>query len=719
MAEENKEIIFSLKFDTDEALRRAGYLKEAIEADKESLAALNKEIQKNGAATRDEAKKREELEHNIRLNTKARGDEVSNSIDANGKYNGSINQLRSALSVMTQQWNNLTREERENAQVGGVLQAETKKLSDQLKNLEGSVGDNRRSVGGYLDAIRQAPGAMGKMRAGLDGIGMAMKATPLGLLVSLLPQIAAMFNTSGEGADFFAKAMTIVNAVIQEGVKRLVALAGAAVKMFSGDFKGAFADGKAAVSGFGDAIVKVVGEGGKLADMIDTLENAESRFTVTSAENRKVIQDLLIQSKARTTSEADRIKLLERAEKLEIENNRQAIKLAKDRLKVVQEENRQNAKDQDEELKREDEAKVRIIELEANSSAILERIQVRKDALEQARAEKAKKREEDAAKRREKEREEAQKAAEIEAQRLADLEKKRLSILEEARIFRDDMASLDKKETDEKLERDAFLLSVDIDNARLRTKTEKEQADKRKAIKEAEFQSFKTLTAAGQEVFALLAEENSDFIVFQKALAGLQIAIDSAKAISKLTASAGEVAAEVAAVSGPAGVVTGPLAYAAYYGTQIAVLAANFAKAKQLLTGEAPKYKAAEGGLLSGPSHAIGGIQGTGRFANVEVEGGEAIINKRSTALFAPILSAINQLGGGRALMPTNYAAGGGFLPSAVTNTAFKVDSAPALDYNALAKAVAKQPIYVIPTEIRNKANAADSRKVRAGLGYR
>lgn len=53
-----------------------------------------------------------------------------------------------------------------------------------------------------------------------------------------------------------------------------------------------------------------------------------------------------------------------------------------------------------------------------------------------------------------------------------------------------------------------------------------------------------------------------------------------------------------------------------------------------------PVPKASRGLLLRGPSHAQGGIP-------IEAEGGEAIINKRSTALFRPILSAINEAGGG------------------------------------------------------------------------
>ena len=56
----------------------------------------------------------------------------------------------------------------------------------------------------------------------------------------------------------------------------------------------------------------------------------------------------------------------------------------------------------------------------------------------------------------------------------------------------------------------------------------------------------------------------------------------------------------------------------------------------------------AKGGLLTGSSHDQGGIPvSVGGSRVVEAEGGEAIINKRSTQMFTPLLSAINEAGGG------------------------------------------------------------------------
>lgn len=71
------------------------------------------------------------------------------------------------------------------------------------------------------------------------------------------------------------------------------------------------------------------------------------------------------------------------------------------------------------------------------------------------------------------------------------------------------------------------------------------------------------------------------------------------------------------------------------------------------------------GGVVQGPSHANGGVKGTGRFANVEVEGGEFIVNKTSTARFLPVLQQLNEIGRTRYVPASDvHFASGGQLPS-------------------------------------------------------
>ena len=71
------------------------------------------------------------------------------------------------------------------------------------------------------------------------------------------------------------------------------------------------------------------------------------------------------------------------------------------------------------------------------------------------------------------------------------------------------------------------------------------------------------------------------------------------------------------------------------------------------------KDKFAAGGIIKGPSHANGGVPISTPNGLIEAEGGEVIINKKSSSLFAKELSAINEAGGGRKLFATGGVVGG------------------------------------------------------------
>lgn len=99
------------------------------------------------------------------------------------------------------------------------------------------------------------------------------------------------------------------------------------------------------------------------------------------------------------------------------------------------------------------------------------------------------------------------------------------------------------------------------------------------------------------------------------------------------------VAAMASASSIPiVGWLLGPLAYAATYAKGIASYA--------LVQGTSLGF--ARGGMLRGKRHSQGGIPITvsGR-PGYEAEDGEVVINRRSTAMYRPLLSKINEAGGG------------------------------------------------------------------------
>ena len=94
--------------------------------------------------------------------------------------------------------------------------------------------------------------------------------------------------------------------------------------------------------------------------------------------------------------------------------------------------------------------------------------------------------------------------------------------------------------------------------------------------------------------------------------------------------------------------------------TQANNMSANVGSANFYINGKRSSVMGANGGLLSGPSHANGGMPIMG--SNVEVEGGEYVVNKRATARNLPLLSAINNLGSTNIIKPRMMEKGGEYV---------------------------------------------------------
>ena len=117
--------------------------------------------------------------------------------------------------------------------------------------------------------------------------------------------------------------------------------------------------------------------------------------------------------------------------------------------------------------------------------------------------------------------------------------------------------------------------------------------------------------------------------------------------------------------------------------------------------------KFADGGMVYGNSHANGGEKFAVGGRVVELEGGEAVINKRSTSMFRSQLSAINQAGGG-----VKFADGGLLnMPSFATN------QFNALGMNGLTGAVSQGGrVYVLESDITSTQNDVSLIQSQAGF---
>ena len=118
------------------------------------------------------------------------------------------------------------------------------------------------------------------------------------------------------------------------------------------------------------------------------------------------------------------------------------------------------------------------------------------------------------------------------------------------------------------------------------------------------------------------------------------------------------------------------------------------------------RQKFAKGGVLNGASHAQGGIP----TPYGELEGGEAVINKKSTSMFKPILSALNQAGGG-----VKFESGGVLGSSTPTATGESTDLVGILDnLNKTLQTPVKS--YVVETEITSSQNTVSNIEDRATI---
>ena len=147
-------------------------------------------------------------------------------------------------------------------------------------------------------------------------------------------------------------------------------------------------------------------------------------------------------------------------------------------------------------------------------------------------------------------------------------------------------------------------------------------------VEQTKFEALESIAGGISKVFQAMGESDEEFAKVSKVLALAEIAINTGKAIAAGVAQAQSVPfpANIAAIA-----------------TTVATILANIATA--ISTVKSAKF--AKGGLISG----VG--TGTSDSISAKVSNGESVMTASATALFSPLLSALNQLGGGVPIVQT------------------------------------------------------------------
>ena len=141
-------------------------------------------------------------------------------------------------------------------------------------------------------------------------------------------------------------------------------------------------------------------------------------------------------------------------------------------------------------------------------------------------------------------------------------------------------------------------------------------------IQKTKVDSEKALYASTRSAIDALAEHSKAFAILSKTLALGEIAVNTGKAMA-----AG--IAQAQSVPFPANLVA--------IATTVATILGNVASAVSIVKSA----KFAEGGLVTGPG------TGTSDSINAKLSNGESVMTASTTSMFAPILSPLNQMGGG------------------------------------------------------------------------
>lgn len=202
--------------------------------------------------------------------------------------------------------------------------------------------------------------------------------------------------------------------------------------------------------------------------------------------------------------------------------------------------------------------------------------------------------------------------------------------LEQARLEQEQLTQMEGESDAAYLARQQILASQI-------TGLQKDIANETLQLMDVQVSAYEEMFGALSEFIEEFADDNEALAAFSKALALFELGLNTARALS-----AGIAAAQSVPFPGNLAAIA----------TTVATILANIAQARQVLNkSKEPKAKFAHGGLIRGA--------GSGTSDNVPImaSNGESVLTARSTSAFAPLLSSLNQMGGGVPIQSVNVSA--------------------------------------------------------------
>lgn len=682
MADTTTTKILEVVVDNNKAVSAISRYNQLIEEQKKLQAELAQKF-KDGEITRD-AYSRATVKINEQTKAYSRqireiSKELQNNIIAEQQQEGSLRKLRAELSNLTKQYDELSEADRM-SEVGLKLKSQIQATTATIKNTEEQTGRFYRNVGnyasGFVEAFTRMGGSMGGLQGpmnivknGFTAISSTPLITILGALVSIIQKVIQNLKSSEASMQAVAVAMAPLNAAGRTMQKVMQALGAGIAKLVT------------KLTEWADKL-GLINEAMKTEQQLTkdeiALQLREREVIQQNADSQLKIAQLRAQAADKTNYSAkERIALLEQALAEEGTIAQRELELAKERYRIQVEQSKlaENSKEENDQLAQ-SYAAMRQAETdyfnksrELTAQLVEAKKQMAAETKAAGEASVAAAEEEMLALAK------ATGLSDEQIEKMLDIKKReieaRLKLVEEGSLeeyllkqqqleaeYEIDMQRLANEEgTDEliKLRREQFAKDMADIETTLQEDLEAvademfqenlnnilaEQEARKKAAEEMEKQerekqalaqdtaaAFGTVAGSIAGMLQAFGEENKELAKLSKVIALAQIAIETGVATAKGISSA---------MSVPFPANLGAIA------TTIATIISGMTSA--ISTVKSAKF--ATGGYVSGPG------TGTSDSIPARLSNGESVMNARSTAMFGPLLSSLNQAGGGVAFNP-------------------------------------------------------------------
>lgn len=313
MADVTKNILLQLDLNMDKTIKALDEAKEKAKGFSEEQERIKKLIDEttkaggqNSTALKNLSDEYLKVGVSIKANAKEQQDLNKTLIKTeqlNNAEKDSLLEKKIALSLANAEYQKYSSEVKKTDSSVIALGKNIRQLTDELKAEEKSLGDNRRNVGNYEDAITGAigkvqglgntfgslPGPIGAMSSSIGAATTAARAfiaTPLGLILAgialIIASVAEAFGDSEENQNKFAKIMGVIGSVV-ENFKNILGGIGELII-------GVFENPKQALEDFGKLVKEnIVNRFNGLLELVPALGKAISLlFEGKFAESGKV-----------------------------------------------------------------------------------------------------------------------------------------------------------------------------------------------------------------------------------------------------------------------------------------------------------------------------------------------------------------------------------------------------------------------------------------------